>query len=257
MTFNLSKRNDDDLLKYEMESFKINKQKSGTYSLEIGDELVDAGSLSECKQYIKEGIAELKNDLWDAWSDLSHISQIIVENNSGNSDSLDNVLFLSTAKRAFALSCVFSDLKEVSRYLKQIFTIDASEVHHNLISKFNAKYFDVKMRHSLLMRELYRLSLISKYMKLHKAAQISGPWANLDLPMKERVWDYSEDEEYFEGRSKAKRNQVRYNPEMLPSTGFYYVWQDLNRDPFQFSDRDEESPYKSRKILQIATKYSL
>lgn len=254
MIFNLQKHSDHhhgDLLKLELESFDIIQQDTGRYVLVIGDETVTASSLKECREYISQGIQELKSNLWDSWHDLSHLSQVITQNDAGNEPSLNNILFLTTVKRAFFLSQIFSDLSEISKSIKELFNIDASEIHKDLISKFNLKYLEVKLLHHLLMTEIYRVNLITKYMHVHKKAQISGPWANLDLPMKERVWEFAEDEEYFENRSRAKREQVRYNPEMLPTTGFYYIWQDLSRNPYLFDDRDTQSPYKSRKIMQI------
>jgi len=254
MIFNLKKlsnHNHGDLLKLELESFDITQQDTGRYILIIGDETVTASSLKECKKYIYQGIQELKSNLWDSWHDLSHLSNVIMQNNAGNEPSLNNILFLTTVKRAFLLSQIFSDLSQISTSIKELFNIDASEVHKDLISRFNLKYLEVKLMHHLLMTEMYRANLITKYMHIHKKAQISGPWANLDLPMKERVWDYEEDEEYFANRSKAKQEQIRYNPEMLPTTGFYYVWQDLARDPYLFDDMKKDSPYKSRHLMTI------
>ena len=87
-------------------------------------------------------------------------------------------------------------------------------------------------------------------MTLTKEAQISGPWANLDLPMAERVWSWGEDEEYFDQRSKARKEQVRYNPE-YDKQGYFFVWQDLNRDPYSFDDMKTDSPYKSRHMITL------
>jgi hypothetical protein len=89
-------------------------------------------------------------------------------------------------------------------------------------------------------------------MKIRKTAQISGPWANLDLPMKERVWEWDSDgeSEYFENRTKARREQTRYNPE-YDKQGFFYVWQDFTRDPYSFEDFKKDSPYKSRHQIAI------
>ena len=108
------------------------------------------------------------------------------------------------------------------------------------------------------MREIYRTKLLKKYAQLHKVAQISGPWANLDLPMKERVWEFdSEEEEYFDTREKQRKEQVRYNPEYLGAgssatqQGFFYIWQDRNRDPYLFQNRESDSPYKSRLLMNI------
>lgn len=104
------------------------------------------------------------------------------------------------------------------------------------------------------MREIYRLKLIDRLLNIQnptrqKEAQVSGPWANLDLPIEERMWEFEgEDEEYFETRKKIRREQTRYNPEYV--NGFYYKWDDITRDPFSYYDKD--SPYKTRSYMGIA-----
>jgi len=243
-------RSDTYLLENELISFDIDKQLDGTYIVVVGDESFPAPNLDECKKHIELGISELKQIIWEDWQDLSHIATLVSHNNSGNSSGLNNLIFLNAVKKSYFLSKIFTDLSDVSDCLKNLFFVDASEVHNNLIEKFNHKYLRIKLLHYLIMRELYRIHLIRRSQKILKSAQVSGPWSNLDLPMKERVWEWSEDEEYFDNRQRARREQVRYNPENN-KMGFYYVWQDLTRDPYSFEDIQKDSPYKSRSILTI------
>jgi len=106
------------------------------------------------------------------------------------------------------------------------------------------------------MTELYRLKVLDKYRSMEKIASmklagIPGPWANLDLPMKERVWEWNSDEdEFFANREKSRKEQIRYNPEEAENTnGMFYVWQDLTRSPYSYYNRTTESPYKSRLLI--------
>ena len=75
--------------------------------------------------------------------------------------------------------------------------------------------------------------------------------------MKERMWEWDDEEnEYFSLRDKAKKEDVRYNPESVDGIGqgllgVYYVWQEFRRDPYSWNDRDDESPYPSRPLLNI------
>jgi len=109
--------------------------------------------------------------------------------------------------------------------------------------------------HRLIMSEIYRCLLIDRYLKITKQAQISGPWANLDVPMQERKWEWDDtEEEYFRDRQTSRREQIRYNPENATSSGFFFVWVDKNRDPYKFEDMATDSPYKSRATMTIASK---
>ncbi len=251
--FNLKNQPFDDqteLLRKELLIFDICPNDHG-YQIEIGDEHVDVSTISECKSYIEDGIKEIKQHLLEEWNDLSSIAQVILNNSASNEGNIDNLIFLNSVKKSHLLSRVFTDLDKISESIESLFGIDIADVHTRLITKFNDSYLKIKSMHYLVMKELYRLQLIAKWSMTTKQAQsVSGPWANLDLPMKERVWEWGEDEEHFSMREKAKQEQVRYNPEYLKQ-GFFYVWQDLTRDPYKFEDMKTDSPYKSRHTLTI------
>lgn len=249
--FNLKQHNSPqtDLLLEEMRVLGISPIEGG-FKITVGDDLFDCFSPSECCQHIENGIEELRKEIWETWNDLGNVAEVILHNTSENSGSLNNLLFLNSVKKSFLLSRVFSDLREITNQLRSLFNIDIAEVHENLIHRFNSLYLRIRLIHYLIMSELYRLNVMHKWSRTTKQAQVSGPWANLDLPMQERLWEWDEDEEYFENREKARREQVRYNPE-TNMQGFFYVWQDLSRDPYLFTDMKKDSPYKSRMYLSI------
>lgn len=250
--FNLKKQSQttNDLLREELRVFGITDQADASFRCCVGDEYIELKSLDECAKLIQEGITELKEHLWEDWQDLANVAVVILHNDNANHGSLDNLIFLNAVKKSYHLSRVFSELSDVSNTLQQLFYVDAVAIHNNLIAKFNMIYLRIRLLHHLIMQERYRLKLIHQRQSMSKQAQVSGPWANLDLPMKERVWEWSEDEEYFDDRSRARKEQVRYNPENN-KMGFYYVWQDLTRDPYLFEDMKDDSPYKSRHLLTI------
>ena len=251
--FNLSKHNSEnicDILRNELGVLGIERAETGEYRLELGDEHVLAKDLVECKDYLNSAAQELKKHLWDKWDDLLHLSRVLYEQPGGNEGGLANLLFLNNVKKAYLLSSVFSDLKPITLAVKGLFYLDASNLNSELIEKFNMLYLQIRLAHYLVMNEIYRGKVIDKYLQITKVA-ISGPWANLDLPMKERVWEWDEGEdEYFAGRTKARQNQIRYNPE-TDAHGFYFVWNDLTRNPYRYEDRESDSPYKSRHLLSV------
>lgn len=238
------------LILNEMSLFGI-VLKNSSYEVSLGDETAKVNSLQEVHSLIKSGLKELKTYLFELWEDLNNIANILLENSGGNTTSLDNLIFLNAIKKAFYLSKKFPELKNVNSTLLRALNTDIADVHPDVIRKFNHKFIEIKVVHQVILNELYRLRLIGRISTVTKQAQISGPWANLDLPMKERVWEWSEGEdEYFDNRTKARREQTRYNPE-TNKQGFYFVWQDLSTSPYRFEDMDSDSPYKSRGQISI------
>ncbi len=241
-----------ELLRKELKVFEIFRNADG-YTISIGDESLQHKSLADCLPSIDQGINELKENSWHSWLDLAEISRKIATQRGTNTGSIDNLLFLNAVKSALALSRRFTELLEIRNYLKQVLDSDIQSVDNHLIKHFNADYIRVKCLHKLIISEIYRKQVIWRYMKLTKQAQISGPWANLDLPIKERMWEWdSEETEFFKEREQAKKDQIRYNPENQGSTGFYFVWNEpASRQPYKYEDREKDSVYKSRHLMNI------
>lgn len=245
----VNSRHDTLLLINEISFFGINKEDSA-YRVDLGDEEVYVNSLDECNQLIRSGLKELISYIFELWQDLNRTALILIENTSGNHSILDNIIFLNSAKKSYYLSRRFSELSSISQTLLLLLNSDIKDVHPDLIQKFNHTYISIKCVHQLILTQIYRLKLIKQLSLLNKTAQIAGPWANIDLPMSERAWSFADDEEYLHGRSRARREQTRYNPE-TNEAGFYYVFQDRNRDPYLFEDYKDESPYPSNPAARI------
>jgi len=254
--FNLKAQKSPDskaLLENELSALCILIEPDG-YCLHLGDQDIKVNDLRETLPVIEEATKELKQSLLEKWHELAKLARSLVYTTGNNSGGLNNLIFVNSVKKSFLLSRVFLDLDPISRAIKDLFYVDPTSVSTDQMSKYNKIYLEIRLLHYLVMREMYRTRLIYKYLKVTKTAQISGPWSNLDLPMKERVWEWDEaEEEYFAQRTKARREQVRYNPEE-DRQGFYFVWQDLSTDPYKFEDMKSDSPYKSRHLLTIASR---
>lgn len=252
--FNLkSHKNTDDLelLRIELRAFNVIND-AGGYRIKIGDESLILPNLKECFTALQSATKELTEHISNSWQELDKIAKRIIQRQGQNSGSLDNLLFLNAVQKSFQLTSVFPQLDYVQQTLYHLLDTDIQEMDDHLIRHFNTEYLEVQSLHRLIMDELYRQKLIKRMMTLTKQAQISGPWANLDLPMKERVWEWDEgEEEYFDSRQKSRREQVRYNPENGTKSGFYYVWQDLNIGPYKWEDKEDEQPYQSRHTMTI------
>ncbi len=242
---------DQEILRYEMKIHGISIGDDG-YSVRVGDEVIKTESLSASINIISEGENELKRHVREKWEDLYYLANFMMSSGAGqNSSSLDNLIFLSSVKKSFQLSSRFSELRQVSDALKLLMMSDASEMDSRLIKKFNGLYIQIRIIHRLIMTEQFRKNLLTSLTAQSKTAQVAGPYSNMDMPLKERVWEWKDgEEEYFADREKERKNSVRYNPE-YDKYGFYYVWQDLNRDPYLFEDRKDESPYQSRFLVSM------
>lgn len=124
---------------------------------------------------------------------------------------------------------------------------------------FMTKIIDYKIGldwvHHLVQSDRYRLRLLAALVASHRPKEVTaiqGPWANLDLPMKERVWDYNEESGNLEDRDSEKQKQQRYQ---IPDTyndpysfeeGFYY--REMRNEPYAFDDEDN-NPYPHRNNL--------
>lgn len=254
--FNLKNHNsidDTELLKIELDAFEIRKNADG-YRIQVGDEEVNVPSLKSGLEVLHQGTNEIKQHLSESWKELSCISSRISASSGTNRGSINNIIFLHAVKKSADLARRFTQLSKDCKAIEAILDMDISSIEDHFIKHFNAEFIKIQSLHTLVITEIYKQQLIKKYLSVTKQAQISGPWANLDLPIKERVWEWSDgEEEYFGNREDSRKSQQRYNPEDATSeSGFYYVWQDRNRDPFLFEDREEESPYPSRRQLSIA-----
>lgn len=252
--FNISKTSslsDCDILlqeMYAMNIFPSHSEEKCTISL--GDELLHLESTQQCLEYIKHAVSELKHYIWQKWQQCCKISDDILDCHKVNHGGIDNLLYLSNVKKILLLSRSFSNLQHVTELVKLLFNKDIIEIDNDLIKQFNIISINIMCTHSLIMTEIYRANILNKFNKMHKVSQVAGPWANLDLPMSERAWSWTEDEDYFEERKKTRRSQARYNPE-YNKNGFYYTWADYTRDPYLFTDREDNSPYRSNRYISI------
>lgn len=137
----------------------------------------------------------------------------------------------------------------------------------NSIGKFNNTKSDIIIKNfsSILKSEvglynLYIIKIITE--KLHKEnfeikkvsynRGISGPWANLDLPMEERVFTWRDVEEETTERQTDKQKQRRYTMGYEDEKegfkeGFYF--RELRNEPFLFENASFDSPYPYRSVL--------
>jgi hypothetical protein len=220
--------------------------------IDINGEEEECQTLENALKKIDQQIADAKKELFEKWKTIGQIAKnAVYEKKYNDSPCLGNILFLHNVKKSHIFSLFFDELKEISKSIEMMFSKDISIIDHELVEKYNDVFLEIRILHILVMREIYRKKILKKYMSLNKIASISGPWANLDLPMQERVYPWApEEEEYQQQRTTAKQKQSRYNPE-YSAFGTYYEWVELRNNPYKFGDWSE-SPYPGREQIRLA-----
>ncbi len=86
--------------------------------------------------------------------------------------------------------------------------------------------------------------------EIKTARGISGPWANLDLPLEERKFPFGIE---LQGRERDKKGQRRYRKGFenynTENVGDGHYWRELRNEPYSWADRNSESPYPHRNLL--------
>ena len=84
---------------------------------------------------------------------------------------------------------------------------------------------------------------------------VAGPYAHLELPMHERVFEWREGDDWLTDREESISNLPRYNPEYIKtspddSAGFFAVWPEEARGPTDWLEfLKGNSVYKTRNLL--------
>lgn len=172
---------------------------------------------------------------------------------------------------------IFS-LKDLSKLIMCMGDLDKSQLKTDIdfaLAK-DVSYFDnhqinvipnYKMSIDWVLRLIQRANYLCNLLKLAMTGEtnvanqvmkmakgISGPWANLDLPSRERVYDWWEEDANFRGRDKDIRGQRRYtkgfeNYNNDGSVGEGHYWREIRNEPFSWYDRKTEDPYSHRDLL--------
>jgi hypothetical protein len=147
-------------------------------------------------------------------------------------------------------SSLTSDLNSFSR--EQIYKLPDYKILIDWVTRFISRLLYIS---KLLAFALLGPKKISKY-QIKTAKGISGPWARLDLPMEERVFDFGDE---IDQRTKGKQKQERYrqgleNYNNDGRVGEGYMWREMRNEPFKWTDRSTEDPYPGRNLLRRVAK---
>ena len=134
--------------------------------------------------------------------------------------------------------------EDVFRKIKNILNSDINRMQKDFVFNFPdykiALDWILRRNHILeYMCKLIYLLIENKWDKnvpiLKEASGIQGPWSRLDLPMKERVFEWSGVDEELRGRDRDIRNLRR------DRKSFY--WREVRNEPYAWNRRFQDSPY--------------
>ena len=259
-----------------MDNWQILKKELATFGIELFDEycIVNEGKSSFSKQ-IKTIKKKLDRDISvfkEIWMD---IFQLLSETGSNMAGRDRSKLFVFCIKDMDRMLGMFDGLNNTT--LKNCI----KESLYKDVCMFCADAINDIPKYKICLDYIYRSISQSRYiinmlffaklgvehvngevLKLEKSAEysygnsISGPWANLDLPTEERVFSFDSESDHFKETEKAKQSQRRYRKPLInyngiqdPSEGAFWVWYEPKNFPFEWKDREDESPYPSRPTM--------
>jgi len=216
----------------------------------------------EAITHIEAFIKENSHLLHNLWTDVIK-TLLRPEPIASSPDAKITKLFIFSLKELAKLLDCFED-QEITRYKKVLQASLEKDITEFMPSQMN-EIIDTKISIDWVQRVVQRLLYIRSLLKFtakgknhvnnYKTAEgISGPWANLDLPMEERVWSWWEDENDFRQRDSDIRKQRRYrkgleNYNNDGRVGEGHYWREIRNEPFSWYNRENDSPYPGRSVL--------
>ena len=212
-------------------------------------------TLVEIEAFIHENIKKLEK----IWTTIVHVLGKY-NDNVELYDPKYYKLFVFSLEDLVVFLNMFEDKEESCNIINRALNRDINSFSIDQIKDIVDLKICLDWSFTFITRLLYikkLLSLVSmgekrilKY-KIVVARGISGPWANLDLPIFERAFPFDADD--FPLRTKQKQKQRRYRQGFeayhSPGVAQGYYWRELKNEPFLWSDKATESPYPSRNTL--------
>ena len=222
-------------------------------------------TISLLHTYIKKN-TKLFNDLWEELSNLilgSSCTNFIKDTKLIN-------LFINSVKElySFAQILCINTKKAHGKLGKVGIFLGLSNLLNSDINQINKEMIDIVPEYKIAIDWVFRKNCQLSYIvnllkalikdcengKVKTARGISGPWANLDLPMKERAFEWADIDDEVRGREQDKQKQFRYRKGLEEynndgRVGEGHYWREIRNEPFSWYDRATESPYPSRSLL--------
>jgi len=187
------------------------------------------------------------------WADLSSTLEEVCEKKSHPPEGVENIFVysLQDLKRMLHLYPSMPDFNRIEKTISSALSKDINSFSYRIMSKVIEFKLAIDWVSHILKRNTYICSLIGytyslkRQSKQTNAAGVGGPFSNLDLPMAERVYEWSEIDEDIRGRDSDLKGQRRYKMglegynDLWPQEGF--VWRELKNEPYLWGKEGESS----------------
>lgn len=194
------------------------------------------------------------------WNEVSEILKEPSPKNGKSAEGIDNIFIhsLQGLKRMVYLFPGLTNFAQVEDSLCWALSRDINEFSYRTMSKIIEYKLAIEWVSHIVAKNLYIKALITRYAKflinrdVTIAKGVHGPFTNLDLPMQERVFDWSSISDEVAGREKDKQKQSRYTMGLEgyndPYVNEGFVWRELKNEPFLWG-KEGENPYPHRNTL--------
>jgi hypothetical protein len=243
----------NDLIKAELAMYGLLIEGNNCDSIVNGHKV--STSVGEQELKLQQSISDNKqlfNELWEEIIEMLETPPVAI----APGGEATRRMFSETIRHLYSLAIMLKQKR--SKYILKIqLKKDVASYPESFMSQIIDYKIGLDWVHHLVRSDKYRLNLLRKIDKgddrRRHVHAISGPWSNLDLPMQERVWSYEDERENIEDGEMQKQKQQRYQ---IPDTyndpydieeGFYY--REEKNEPYSWEDRQEESPYPHRNLL--------
>ena len=222
---------------------------------------------------IRKSVCRNLTILKELWGDLC---KILGNNDIVSSSAIDirsTNLFISSIQGLVRFSTFIlddyidyiktMDIESIKLTLKKYLNRDINTIDKSVILLVPEYKISIDWIHRIIRQLIYISKLLKcamtgteivKSIPEKFARGVQGPWANLDLPMLERAFEWDDIEAETRGRDADIRKQRRYkmglenyNGDGRVGEGFY--WREIRNEPFSWYDRNTEDPYPGRSIL--------
>ena len=206
-------------------------------------------------------IQKQKKLLISLWDEVVELLQEQQSRGAIIDDKMVNLFIFSLKDLSKFLLCF--DGVEESYYYKVILNTLTQDIK-SFSKRQIYKLPDYKICIDWISRTINRLLYISKLLafaslgkkrvsqiEIKVARGVSGPWAHLDLPKRERVFPFGQE---LEHRDKGKQRQRRYrkgleNYNNSGEVGEGHYWREVRNEPFSWFERKHNDPYPHRSLL--------
>ena len=251
-----------ELLRKELSYYGIRLVSNKKCQIVSEDGEIVQGIIKSLKQ-VNNSIKKQKSVLSSIWDEIHSLLHKECPDNIPIDEKMERLFIFSLKDLSKFLLC-FEEMDESNfqTCIEESLNRDIRAFNKNQIYKLPDYKIMVDWVHRTISRLIYVSKLlsfaalgkrkVSEYdFKVASGRGVTGPFANLDLPMEERMFPFGQE---AESRVRAKRRQRRYekglesyNNDGRVAEGHY--WREPRNEPFKWSDRAHDDPYSRRALL--------